>query len=205
MNGFRFNVKSVEVKSKTQNSGVYVSMATDCYARASDRNPRTDMVDYYGVLKDIIELDYHNGRNVVLFDCDWIKAGTRRTGLKTDQYGFVLVDFNHLLPPHDTFTLGSVAQQVFYVKDPVEQNWNVAVKTRPRDYFDMGIVTQNDISVPQNLDDDVVDVSDEVDARTDVEGMIRAEDEMAEDEVAEDEMDADEMDEDEMDEDDDDA
>lgn len=64
MNGFRFNVKSIEVKSKTQNSGVYVSMAIDCYARASDRNPRTDMVDYYGVLKDIIELDYHNGRIV---------------------------------------------------------------------------------------------------------------------------------------------
>lgn len=69
------------------------------------------------------------------------------------------------------------------------------MKTRPRDYFDMGIVTGHDISVPQNLDDDVVDVSDEVDARTDVEGMVRAEDEMT----------GDEMDADEMDEDDDDA
>lgn len=51
-------------------------MSIDCYVRVNDRNSWTNMVDYYGVLKDIIELDYHNGRNIVLFDRDWIKADT---------------------------------------------------------------------------------------------------------------------------------
>ena len=69
MNGFRFHVKSVD-GGKTQNSGVFVEMETDSYATTNDPNPKCSMVEYYGVLKDIIELDYRNERKVVLFDCD---------------------------------------------------------------------------------------------------------------------------------------
>lgn len=57
MNGFRFHVKSID-GGKTQNSGVFVEMETDSYATANDPNPKSGMVEYFGVLKDIIELDY---------------------------------------------------------------------------------------------------------------------------------------------------
>lgn len=167
MNGFRFHVKSVADGLKSQNSGVFVSSQTDSYATARDPNPRSGIVDYYGVLKDIIELDYGHGCNVVLFDCDWINSG-RRNGLKIDKYGFTWVNFMHLLPPPDTFILGSQALQVFYVQHPTELEWHAAVRTRPRDYFDMGSITESDISAPQTLDDAIND-TDEVEGRSDVE------------------------------------
>ncbi|XP_040369498.1 uncharacterized protein LOC112186204 [Rosa chinensis] len=152
INGFRFHVKSIDVEGNTQNSGVFVRAVEDNYVSARDHNPRAALLDYYGVVKDIIELDYHRGRRVVLFDCDWIDGRVRDRYIKTDEYGFVLVNFKHLLPGPDTFTLGSNANQLFYVKDPTQPDWHVAVRTRPRDLFDMGNIMKDDIAAPQNLE-----------------------------------------------------
>lgn len=149
MNGFRFHVKSVDIGSTYQNSGIFVNASSNCYATAHDRQPRDGMLDYYGILTDIIELDYHNGRKVLLFEGDWIDGRTRNRGLKKDEFGFILVNFNHLLPPSDTFIFASQALQVFYVKDPVQPDWEVVVKTKPRDYFDMGVDLDPEPYAPQ--------------------------------------------------------
>ena len=37
----------------------------------------------------------------------------------------------------EPFILASQAEQVWYVKDPLERDWHVVVKTTRRDYFDM--------------------------------------------------------------------
>lgn len=66
MNGCRFHVKSVDIGSTYQNSSIFVQAGSNCYATAKDRQPRDDMLDYYGVLTDIIELDYHNGKKLLL-------------------------------------------------------------------------------------------------------------------------------------------
>lgn len=166
MNGFRFNVKSVD-DGTTQNSGVFVEMETDSFATANDPNPKSGMVEYYGVLKDIIELDYRSDRKVVLFDCDWVNGSLRRSGIKKDDFGFTLVNFERLLPPTDTLVFGSQAQQVFYVNDPITKEWQVAVRTTPRDYFDMGRTTHHDLVPPQDLDSSVME-DDEVEGRTDM-------------------------------------
>lgn len=172
MNGFRFHVKNIDDETRTQNSGVYVSSESNDFASARDPNPRSGMGDYYGVVKDIIELDYFNKRKVILFDCDWVDSKSpRRPGLKIDEYGFTLVNFGRLLPPPDTFVLGSQVQQVFYVEDPTDPGWQVAVRTRPRDLFDLGNITDADISYPQGLDDAISEV-DEIHARNDVEGIV---------------------------------
>ncbi|XP_050374570.1 uncharacterized protein LOC126792127 [Argentina anserina] len=152
VNGFRFKVKSIDVDRNTQNSGVFVRAMEHTYASAEDRNPRAALLDYYGVVKDIIQLDYYCGRKVVLFDCDWIDGRVRDRYMKIDEDGFVLVNFKHLLPGPDTYTLASNANQLFYVKDPTQPDWHVAVRTKPRDLFDMGHLTKDDIAAPQNLE-----------------------------------------------------
>ncbi|PRQ31777.1 hypothetical protein RchiOBHm_Chr5g0039191 [Rosa chinensis] len=68
------------------------------------------MVEYYGILKDIIELNYRNGRKVVLFDCDWVNGRLHRSGIKKDDFGFTMVSFERLLPPPDTLVFGGQAQ-----------------------------------------------------------------------------------------------
>ncbi|XP_040369557.1 uncharacterized protein LOC121051349 [Rosa chinensis] len=138
INGFRFHVKSLDTGSNAQNSGIFVNAGSNCYATADDHRPRDGMLDYYGILTDIIELDYHSGRKVLLFDGDWIDNRTANRGIKKDEYGFLLENFNHLLPKPDTLVFASQTLQVFYVKCPVELDWDVIVRTRPRDYFDMG-------------------------------------------------------------------
>ena len=47
---------------------------------------------YYGVLIDIIELQYLGGRQVVLFKCGWIDVFTKDQGIKVDRYGFTCLN-----------------------------------------------------------------------------------------------------------------
>ncbi|XP_062016168.1 uncharacterized protein LOC133732598 [Rosa rugosa] len=167
MNGFRFFVKSIDAKSKTQNCGVFVKAEVSSYARAGDHRPRDGVKDYYGVLTDIIELDYHHGRKVLLFDCDWADNRVRNRAVKMDEYGFILVNFDHLLPKPDTLILASQAVQFFYIQDPTQPAWHTVIRTRPRDLFDMGTDIEPEPYDTQNLvnNDDGI-------TRTDVDGVL---------------------------------
>lgn len=169
MNGFRFFVKSIDARSKTQNSDVFVKAGVRSYATAGDHRPRDGVKDYYGVLTDIIELDYHHGRKVLLFDCDWADNRVRNKGVKMDAYGFILVNFDYLLPKSDTLILASQAVQFIYIQDPTEPNWHTVIRTRPRDLFDMGTDIEPEPYDAQNL---VTGANDDGIARTDVDGVI---------------------------------
>lgn len=151
VNGFRFRVKSIDNKGTNQNSGVFIRSLTPSNPRERDVNPRDAYVDYYGVLTDIIELSYNAGRRIVLFKGDWVDNLLGGGGIKTDQYGFTLVNFNQLLPSNDPFILASQVLQVFYVKDPMDKDWEIVVRTKARDLFDMGVSTEHDPCAPQDL------------------------------------------------------
>ncbi|KAK5785799.1 hypothetical protein PVK06_040418 [Gossypium arboreum] len=86
MNGFRFHTKYRERLRRTQNFGVVVNSLITSYASARDSNPVEGNVECYGLLTDIIELDYYGKWKVVLFRCDWADANTAR-GIKNDQFG----------------------------------------------------------------------------------------------------------------------
>ena len=51
---------------------------------------------YYGVLYDIIELNYFDKLRYVLFKCNWADINSSR-GYKIDEYGFVLVNLARLI------------------------------------------------------------------------------------------------------------
>ncbi|XP_050387117.1 uncharacterized protein LOC126803351 [Argentina anserina] len=170
VNGYRFRINRVDRKKSTQNSGVFVNANVNSYTSVHDRNPRDGLQDYYGKLVNVIELQYDDGRKIVLFDCDWVQSGGNSAGLKTDQYGFTLVNFNKLLPPGDTLILASQAEQVIYVQDPIDKEWQVAIKTKPRDLLDLVEVAHTDPCHPQDLDDPLLDGI-EVEMRADIPGV----------------------------------
>ena len=140
INGIRFRTKAHENNRKTQNSGVYVTTVTTCYSSSKDKRPVEGDVPYYGVLKKVIELEYTDSIKVMLFQCDWVDI---HRGVERDEYGFTIVNFNRLLyidghQESEPFVFPSQAEQVFYISDPHRPEWQVAIRTKSRDIFDMG-------------------------------------------------------------------
>ncbi|KAL0007409.1 hypothetical protein SO802_008911 [Lithocarpus litseifolius] len=134
INGLKFRCVDDEAHRKTQNCGV--SVVTE------------GGVTYYGVLTDIIELNYSDRIRHVLFKCRWVDVHSIR-GYKVDEFGFPMVNLTRLIHRGDKmtdepFVLASEASQVFYVADKREKDWYVVVKTKARDVFDAGTGPQRD-------------------------------------------------------------
>ena len=88
-------------------------------------------VNYVGVLKDILELDYGPIHTpVILLKCDWMKRVDNR-GNNTytrDEAGFLLVNFRHKLPRlADPFIFPSQATQVFFSDILNKPGWKVVL------------------------------------------------------------------------------
>ncbi|XP_059301757.1 uncharacterized protein LOC132053662 [Lycium ferocissimum] len=130
INGYRFHTKSRDAPRKTQNSGVTLAKNNDSFASSRDQNPIDGEVIYYGVIQDIIEIDYYGHFSVVLFRCDWFHN-------EVDEYGLTRVYFNKLCSKDDPFVLASQVHQVFYVADPVEKDVYYARNKVPVDLYDL--------------------------------------------------------------------
>lgn len=148
----RFKVASANRHAWTQNNGVVLASEVSSFATTVNRNPRYEDVDYYVVVMNIIELDYHNGRKFILFDCDWFDVKSKRFCTKNDEFGFILVNCEHHLPPDDSFILRSQAMQVFYVQDPIDTDWFVATKTKSWDVYNMLDTNIEDHNTSQDIE-----------------------------------------------------
>ncbi|KAJ0099241.1 hypothetical protein Patl1_20504 [Pistacia atlantica] len=102
INGQRFHTKDVD--KSTQNSGVSIEATTICRASAKDTSQVVDVVAYYGVIKEIILLDYYQFQ-LPIFKCHWANAGH---GVKFED-GFTLVNLhqsqNQYAPPRGYYEL----------------------------------------------------------------------------------------------------
>jgi hypothetical protein len=130
VNGKLFHTIAHDVGRRTQNSGVCV--------------PTIDSETYYRKLTDIVEVEYYDRTQYVLFKCDWVDT-MRDKGYKIDYYGLVFVNFNHLvhmekLITNEPYVLTSQVDQVFYVEDERNPDWACALRTKPRNVFDVGQV-----------------------------------------------------------------
>ncbi|KAK4435175.1 hypothetical protein Salat_0680800 [Sesamum alatum] len=74
VNRFRFHIKDSENNKMTQNSGVVVE---------GEHNKK--IIDFYGVVKDILEIYYLQGaKRVLIFRCDWWNLNDR-SGIQMDR------------------------------------------------------------------------------------------------------------------------
>lgn len=127
--GYRFYTRQRDSRIKTQNSGVTLTAMTSSFASSRDRNPVDGEVTYYGVIEEIIELDFWSKFSVVLFKCDWFLADI-------DKCGLTFVNFKKKCSVDDPFVLASQVHQVFFIQDPVEHDIHYVMKRIPREFYD---------------------------------------------------------------------
>ncbi|KAM0873062.1 hypothetical protein ACQ4PT_038316 [Festuca glaucescens] len=178
INGYKFHTKSYDEGRPTQSSGV----ALVSKLSSSSNESRT----YYGVITQILELDYDNKGNVVLFKCEWFDNRVQDKWVKVDKFGITHVNRKHLIHTgHKSsdapFILASQATQVYYVEDPLAPDW-LAVRqaTNQRDLYDMfGMGDENseqaDGPTGHNLDPIEtisIDLKDIPKTRTDIDGVL---------------------------------
>ncbi|TYK13531.1 putative TNP1-like transposon protein [Cucumis melo var. makuwa] len=138
INGKRFHTKNVE--KSTQNNGVAVDATTLCRSSVKDKSQVMDVVAYYGVLQEIILLDYYVYQ-LPIFKCDWANV---RIGVKVEE-GFTLVNLHQSQSKfvQEPFILASQAKQVFYARENDTLNWYVILKAPPRGFHDLEMYDEN--------------------------------------------------------------
>ncbi|KAL3638393.1 hypothetical protein CASFOL_017764 [Castilleja foliolosa] len=143
VNGVRFLTRERDSRRKTQNSGIVV-----------DGNHGDETLSFYGVLDDIIQLDYVRGRQIILFKCDWYDLGKKkRTGLQKEG-NIVSVRVDGKWYEEDSYILADQARQVFYINDPkLGKNWRVVIPVSHRHVYDVSEMADEDIDA-----DDVLSV-----------------------------------------------
>ncbi|KAH0644671.1 hypothetical protein KY284_032555 [Solanum tuberosum] len=152
IHGFKFRTMWKEQGLKTQNSGVVMSAVTKRFSNGRESIEQSSDDMYYGKLIDIIELNYYGKLKVVLFKCLWVDT-TLNKGIKIDQFGITSVNFSCLMhtgakETDEPFILASDARMVYYVDDPIDEDWCCVCHMKPRDIYDMGNVDFVDLEEP---------------------------------------------------------
>ncbi|KAM3376735.1 hypothetical protein P3S68_009148 [Capsicum galapagoense] len=152
IHGFKFRTLRKEHGLKTQNSGVVMYALTKRFLNGRESVEQSSDDMYYGKLLDIIELNNYGKLKVVLFKCIWVDT-TLNKGIKIDQFGITSVNFSHLIYTgakeiDEPFILATDARMVYYVDDPIDEDWYVVCHMKPRDIYDMRDVDFMDLEEP---------------------------------------------------------
>ncbi|KAK2395909.1 hypothetical protein QL285_057599 [Trifolium repens] len=107
----RYVINGYKFVTKSQNEGMSTTNHNVCV-----RGGQLDSLenDYYGVLIDIVELEYtgHPTKKVVLFQCDWFDPSPQ--GTKMDNYGNVEIKKSRRYKNYDPFILAQQANQIYF-------------------------------------------------------------------------------------------
>jgi hypothetical protein len=138
VNGVRFHTVDREKNRRTQNSGILANGEHD-----------NEDVDFYGCLKEIIELsynsDFNDNRTVVLFRCDWFDTHGKKFRMKDDGI-FRSINHGSFWYKNDPFILATMAKKVFYLEDTkYHEKWRVVQKFSHRHLWNVAENDKDDI------------------------------------------------------------
>ena len=128
VNSYRFHTQRREKNRKTQNSGIVV--------KGEHGN---NVIDYYGVLQDALEVEYLGTNNrVLVFQCDWFNLSDSN-GMRFDKdCGLTSVNMSRKWYINEPYVLASQVRQVFYSTDiRYGGNWYIVRNVSPRRLYDV--------------------------------------------------------------------
>jgi hypothetical protein len=114
----------------TQNSGVVVR---------GDKS--SGNVTCYGIIRNIISLEFPQQKEVILFQCDWYDVPANNTsrsrGYTRDKFGIIDIATSMFRYSDEPYILASNAKPVFYVPIVDKPGCSTVVLVRPRNLFFM--------------------------------------------------------------------
>jgi hypothetical protein len=113
-----------------------------------------NIIDFYGVLKEVIELQYNSNlqvrRTMIIFRCDWYNQEGRRTDLQDDGH-FKSINVQSLWYKTDPFILSSQSKKIFYIQDTsLGKDWRVVQKFEHRNIYDVAEKEEASVEVHQD-------------------------------------------------------
>nr|GEW11186.1 reverse transcriptase domain-containing protein [Tanacetum cinerariifolium] len=119
---------------------------------------RENMIDFYGILQEVLELEYlGENKRVLVFKCDWFRVDDQN-GLRIDKESKVIsVNASLKWYQDQPYILASQAKQVFYAPDiKLGKSWLVVDSNAPRALFDVPL-RNKEIYQDQELHLDLID------------------------------------------------
>ncbi|TYK04901.1 hypothetical protein E5676_scaffold143G001050 [Cucumis melo var. makuwa] len=129
VNGCSYHTKSLDDHRTVQNSGIMLVATTMQVSSAKDKNPVIGDMFFYGIIEDIWEVSY-NTFSSVLFKCKWVE---NKTGVRTDDLHFTLVDLSRIGHSSDAFIIAT-RKTSLYVSDLVDPRWSVVIMPLQKDF-----------------------------------------------------------------------
>lgn len=136
VNGYEFSTSDHENRLITQNSGISMDAITYCRASTKDHNWSETNLTYFGVIRQILQLDYVEFKETVFY-CDWVRVEDK-TGCKVDPAtNMILVNLTKLKSKDhvkdEPFVCASQKiKQVFYSKYLNNDPWSVVLHSPQR-------------------------------------------------------------------------
>ena len=131
LNGIDFRTQSYDEGRPVQGSAVALIAQTTSFQKGNGDSTSVRNKAYYGIIKEILELNYQHEGKVVLLKCDWVDNRVEDKWVKTDQFG-ISMNFKHIFNTgeklsDEPFILAAQATQVYYVEDPIDAEWSAVV------------------------------------------------------------------------------
>ncbi|PHT34429.1 hypothetical protein CQW23_26229 [Capsicum baccatum] len=119
VHGFKFRTLRKEYELKTQSSGVVMSALTKKFSNGRESVEQSSDDMYYGKLVDIIELNYYGKLNL------------------ESSVNFTRLIHTGAKETDEPFILATDARMVYYVDDPIDEDWCVVCHMKSRELYDM--------------------------------------------------------------------
>jgi hypothetical protein len=137
VNGFVFasNPHEEHLVGK-QDSGISYKALTYCVASSKDKNPIEAEMTYYGVVQQILELDYTSFKEIVFY-CDWVRVEDNNACTVDPATNLIMVDLTKMKSKDNINDEPFVCafqkvKQVFYSKYINIGQWSVVLNSPKR-------------------------------------------------------------------------
>jgi hypothetical protein len=128
INNWLFRTAAIDKSLVTQNFGVLV------------KSENSDMI-WYGVIRNIISLEFPEAKEVILFQWDLYDVPTTSTsrskGYSRDKFGIIDIATSMFRYSDEPYIVASNAEPVFYAPIVDKPGWSSVVLVRPKNLFSM--------------------------------------------------------------------